>query len=132
MWSARCVAVTQSGENNDMRHTFQQKADSIEDCLRKICRVYGGEDENPYEIDALSEDDREIQCLRYHLWDVERSIMESPAYWRFLIIENHGSIPQNSESLARRIYDYAANQKLELMKEMCIDLSETYKRIMNK
>lgn len=62
------------------------------------------------------------------LMAVERSILERPGYWRFLIIENHGSLPCDDESIARKIYDYAVKVKLDKLSEMGFNLRDTYRR----
>ena len=100
----------------------------IEDYLNDLCKVYRGEEDNPHDINATCEDKRVIQILRYHLWDVEKSVMERPGYWRFLVIEHHGSLPGDDESIAQRIYDYAVKKKLERVKEFGIDLTGLYYR----
>lgn len=100
----------------------------IEDYLKDLCIVYRGEEDNPHDVNALIDDERTIQFLRYHLWDVERSILERPGYWRFLIIENHGSLPGDDESIARKIYDYAVKVKLDKLSEMGFNLRDTYRR----
>lgn len=84
--------------------------------------------DNPHDVNALVEDDRAIQILKYNLWDVERSILEAAAIWRFLYIEEKGSLPVDDESIARKIYDFAVKKKLERVKEFGIDLSGIYER----
>ena len=82
----------------------------IEDYLKELCIIYRGEI-------ASMDDDRAIQILKYNLWDVERSILEMPATWRYLYLEEKGSLPIDDESIARKIYDYAVKKKLERVKE---------------
>ena len=53
-----------------------------------------------------------IQILRYHLWDVERSILETPGTWRYLYLEEKGSLPVDDESIARKLYDFAVKKNL--------------------
>ena len=80
MLLSRYVVVAINGVNN-MRtswRTIQPKG--IEDYLNDLCKVYRGEEDNPHDINATCEDERVIQILRYHLWDVEKSVMESAAY----------------------------------------------------
>ena len=101
----------------------------IEDYLIDLCKVYRGEEDNPHDVTALIDEERAIQFLRYHLWDVERSVLERPGYWRFLVIENHGSLPTDDESIAKRIYDYAVKTKLDKLSDMGIDLRGIYKRL---
>ena len=73
--------------------------------------------------------ERKIQILRYHLWDAERSILETPGSWRFLYLEEKGSLPTDDESIARKLYDFAVKKKLERVKEFGIDLRPIYERI---
>ena len=101
----------------------------IEDYLKDICKIYRGEEDNPHDINATNEEERSIQILKYHLWDVEKSVMERPGYWRFLVIEHHGSLPADDESIAQRIYDYAVKMKFDRLSEMGINLKDVYKRI---
>jgi hypothetical protein len=84
--------------------------------------------DNPHDVNALLDEERAIQFLRYSLWDVERSIIETPASWRYLYLEEKGSLPADDEAIARRIYDFAVRQKLERVKESGIDLTEIYSR----
>lgn len=111
-----------------MRHAFKEQDKGIEDYLRDLCRIYRGEEDNPHDVNAMTDDERAIQFLRYHLWDVERSVIENPGYWRFLILENYGSIPADDESIARRIYDYAVKAKLDRLAEMGCRIYDLYKR----
>ena len=100
----------------------------IEDYLKDLCLIYRGEMDNPHDVNALLDEERAIQFLRYSLWDVERSIIETPASWRYLYLEEKGSLPADDEAIARRIYDFAVRQKLERVKESGIDLTEIYRR----
>ena len=100
----------------------------IEDYLKDLCLIYRGEMDNPHDVNALLDEERAIQFLRYSLWDVERSIIETPASWRYLYLEEKGSLPADDEAIARRIYDFAVRQKLERVKESGIDLTEVYRR----
>lgn len=89
----------------------------IEDYLKDLCIIYRGEIDNPHDVNASMDDERAIQILKYNLWDVERSILEMPATWRYLYLEEKGSLPIDDESIARKIYDYAVKKKLERVKE---------------
>ena len=100
----------------------------IEDYLKDLCLIYRGEIDNPHDVNAFMDDERAIQILKYNLWDVERSILEMPATWRYLYIEEKGSLPTDDESIARKIYDYAVKKKLERVKEFGIDLTGLYYR----
>ena len=100
----------------------------IEDHLKDLCLIYRGEVDNPHDVNALMDEERAIQFLRYNLWDVERSILETPASWRHLYLEEKGSLPVDDESIARKIYDFAVKKKLERVKEFGIDLTGVYER----
>ena len=86
------------------------------------------------QVDPLLEElhriDKETERLglRAFVWDVEKSILEMPATWRYLYLEEKGSLPADDESIARRIYDYAVKKKLERVKEFGIDLTGLYSR----
>lgn len=43
-----------------------------------------------------------------------------PATWRYLYLEEKGSLPTDDEYIARKIYDYAVKKKLERVKELSI------------
>lgn len=101
----------------------------IEDHLKDLCKIYRGEEDNPHDVNALLDEERAIQFLKYSLWDVERSILENPATWRYLYLEEKGSLPMDDEAIARKIYDYAVKRKLEKVKEFGIDLSPVYERL---
>ena len=77
-------------------------------------------------------EERAIQFLKYHLWDAERCILENPGEWRYLVLEDYGSLPCDLKAAARRIYDYAVRQKLERIKELGFDLTEIYERLTKK
>ena len=129
MLLSRYVVVAINGVNN-MRtswRTIQPKG--IEDYLKDLCKVYRGEEDNPHDVNATNDDERVIQFLRYHLWDIEKSVMERPGYWRYLVIEHHGSLPSDDESIATKIYDYAVKVKLDRLSDMGFNLRETYKRL---
>ena len=100
----------------------------IEDYLKDLCLIYRGEMENPHDVNALVDEERAIQILKYSLWDVEKSILEMPATWRYIYLEEKGSLPADDESIARRIYDYAVKKKLDRVKEFGIDLTGLYSR----
>ena len=100
----------------------------IEDYLKDLCKVYRGEEDNPHDVNATNDEERAIHFLKYHLWDVEKSVTERPGYWRYLLIEHYGSLPCDDESIARKIYDYAVKVKLDKLYEMGVNLRETYRR----
>lgn len=112
-----------------MTHPKPTPYRGIEDCLKDLCLIYRGEIDNPHDVNALTEDERAIQILRYNLWDVERSILETPGTWRFLYLEEKGSLPCDDESIARKIYDFAVKKKLERVKEFGLDLTPVYERM---
>lgn len=112
-----------------MKHMKPTQPKGIEDHLKDLCKVYRGEEDNPHDVNALIDEERAIQFLRYHLWDVERSVLERPGYWRFLVIEHNGSLPADDEAIAQRIYDYAVKVKLDKLSEMGIDLNGIYRRL---
>ena len=64
----------------------------IEDHLKDLCLIYRGEIDNPHDVNALMDEERMIQILKYSLWDVERSILEAPASWRYLYLEEKGKL----------------------------------------
>lgn len=126
---AQC-AVAAINDVNNMRTSWKStEPKGIEDHLKDLCKIYRGEEDNPHDVNALLDEERAIQFLKYSLWDVERSILENPATWRYLYLEEKGSLPMDDESTARRIYDYAVKRKLEKVKEFGIDLSPIYERI---
>ena len=104
----------------------------IEDHLKDLCIVYRGEMDNPHDVNALLDEERAIQFLRYSLWDVERSIIETPASWRYMYLEEKGSLPADDEAIARKIYDFAVKKKLERVKEFGIDLTAVYHRFVRQ
>ena len=104
----------------------------IEDHLKDLCIVYRGEMDNPHDVNALLDEERAIQFLRYSLWDVERSIIETPASWRYLYLEEKGSLPADDEAIARKIYDFAVKKKIERVKEFGIDLTSVYQRFVRQ
>ena len=129
MSSDTCAEAIRSGVNS-MRKSYRSIAPKgIEDYLRELCVIYRGEMDNPHDITAANNEERAIQFLRFHLWDVEKSILETPGKWRYLILEEYGSIPVEASAMARRIYDYAVKAKLDRLAEMGINLTEIYKRI---
>ena len=101
----------------------------IEDYLKDLCVIYRGEVDNPHDVNAILDEERKIQILRYHRWDAERSILETPGSWRFLYLEEKGSLPTDDESIARKLYDFVVRKKLERVKEFGIDLTDIYERI---
>ena len=88
--------------------------------------------DNPHDVNAMLDDESAIQFLKYNLWDVERSILETPGTWRYLYIEEKGSLPADDEAIARKIYDFAVKKKLERVKEYGIDLFVVYERFRTK
>ena len=114
---------------NDMRTSWRStQPKGIEDHLKDLCLIYRGEMDNPHDVNALLDEERAIQFLRYSLWDVERSIIETPGSWRYMYLEEKGSLPADDEAIARKIYDYAVKKKLERVKEFGIDLTAVYQR----
>ena len=129
MSSATCVEAIKSGENSMKKSYRSIEPKGIEDYLRELCVIYRGEMDNPHDVNAIIDEERKIQILRYHLWDVEKSVLENPGEWRYLIIEEYGSIPIEESAMAKRIYDYAVKAKLDRLAEMGINLTEVYRRI---
>ena len=129
MLPALCVVAVINGVNS-MRTSFRSiEPKGIEDYLKDLCLIYRGEMDNPHDVNALVDEERAIQFLKYNLWDVERSILETPGTWRYLYIEEKGSLPLDDEAIARKIYDFAVKKKLELVKEFGIDLTDVYARL---
>ena len=129
MLSALCVAAVTNGVSN-MRTSWRSiEPKGIEDHLKDLCLIYRGEIDNPHDVNALMDEERMIQILKYSLWDVERSILEAPASWRYLYLEEKGSLPVDDEAIARKIYDYAVKKKIEHVKEFGIDLTGVYERL---
>ena len=128
MSSAQCAVATANGANR-MRTSWRSlEPKGIEDYLKDFCKAYRGEEDNPYDVNATDDEERAIQFLRYHMWDIEKSIMEQPGYWRYLVIEHHGSLPCDDESIARKIYNFAVKVKLDRLSEIGINLNEIYRR----
>ena len=117
---------------NIMRTSFRSiEPKVIEDYLKDLCLIYRGEIDNPHDVNAMIDEERAIQFLKYNLWDVERSILETPGTWRYLYLEEKGSLPADDEAVARRIYDFAVKKKLERVKEFGIDLTALYSRFIS-
>ena len=132
MSSATCVEAIKSGVNSMKKSYRSIEPKGIEDYLRELCVIYRGEMDNPHDVNALLDEERAIQFLRYSLWDVERSIIETPASWRYLYLEEKGSLPTDDEAIARKIYDFAVKKKLERVKEFGIDLTSVYQRFVTQ
>ena len=129
MLPALCAVAVINGVNS-MRTSFRSiEPKGIEDYLKDLCLIYRGEMDNPHDVNALLDEERAIQFLKYNLWDVERSILETPGTWRYLYIEEKGSLPLGDEAIARKIYDFAVKKKLERVKEFGIDLTVVYARL---
>ena len=118
---------------NDMRTSWRStQPKGIEDHLKDLCLIYRGEMDNPHDVNALLDEERAIQFLRYSLWDVERSIIETPASWRYLYLEEKRSLPADDEAIARKSYDFEVKKKLERVKEFGIDLTSVYQRFVRQ
>jgi len=131
MLLAACAEVIPSGVSK-MRKSYRSvEPKGIEDYLKDLCVIYRGEIDNPHDINATMDEERKIQILRFHLWDIEKSILETPGSWRYLYLEEKGSLPVDDESIARKLYDFAVKKKLERVKEFGIDLTGIYERIKN-
>ena len=129
MSSATCAEAIKTGENKMKTSWRSIDPKGIEDYLKDLCVIYRGEEDNPHDVNAILDEERKIQILRYHLWDAERSILETPGSWRFLYPEEKGSLPTDDESIASKLYDFAVKKKLERVKEFGIDLTDIYERI---
>ena len=129
MSSVTCAEAIKTGENKMKTSWRSIEPKGIEDYLKDLCVIYRGEVDNPHDVNAILDEERKIQILRYHLWDAERSILETPGSWRFLYLEEKGSLPTDDESIARKLYDFAVKKKLERVKEFGIDLRPIYERI---
>ena len=125
------VAAT-NGVNNMRTSWRSTQPKGIEDHLKDLCLIYRGEMDNPHDVNALLDEERAIQFLRYSLWDVERSIIETPGSWRYMYLEEKGSLPADDEAIARKIYDFAVRKKLERVKEFGIDLTAVYQRFVKQ
>ena len=129
MLPALCAVAVINGVNS-MRTSFRSiEPKGIEHYLKDLCLIYRGEMDNPHDVNALLDEERAIQFLKYNLWDVERSILETPGTWRYLYIEEKGSLPLDDEAIARKIYDFAVKKKLVRVKEFGIDLTDVYARL---
>ena len=122
------MAAAVIGESNMRTSWRSTEPKGIEDHLKDLCLIYRGEMDNPHDVNALMDEERAIQFLKYNLWDVERSIMETPGSWRYLYLEEKGSLPVDDALIARKIYDFAVRKKLERVKQFGIDLTSIYER----
>ena len=132
MSSATFAEAIKTGENSMKTSWRSIEPKGIEDYLKDLCVIYRGEVDNPHDVNAILDEERKIQILRYHLWDAERSILETPGSWRFLYLEEKGSLPVDDESIALKLYDFAVKKKLERVKEFGIDLTDVYERTRRK
>lgn len=48
--------------------------------------------------------------------------------WKYLYLEEKGSLPVDDASIARKIYDFAVKKKLERVKSFGINLTGIYER----
>ena len=129
MSSSTYVEAIQYGVS-DMRKSYRSiEPKGIEDYLRDLCIIYRGEMDNPHDVNAIIDEERKIQILRYHLWDAERSLLETPGSWRYMYIEEKGSVPVDDECFACKLYDFVVRKKLERVKEFGIDLTAIYERM---
>ena len=86
-----------------MRTSFRSiEPKGIEDYLKDLCLIYRGEMDNPHDVNAMLDEERAIQFLKYNLWDVERSILETPGTWRYLYIEEKAACLQMMRPLPAR------------------------------
>ena len=122
------MAAAVIGESNMRTSWRSTEPKGIEDHLKDLCLIYRGEMDNPHDVNALMDEERAIQFLKYNLWDVERSIMETPGSWRYLYLEERGTVPVDDALIARKIYDFAVRKKLERVKQFGIDLTSIYER----
>lgn len=122
------MAAAVIGESNMRTSWRSTEPKGIEDHLKDLCLIYRGEMDNPHDVNALMDEERAIQFLKYNLWDVERSIMETPGSWRYLYLEERGTLPVDDALIARKIYDFAVRKKLERVKQFGIDLTSIYER----
>ena len=97
--------------------------------LYGVCVIYRGKIDNPHDVNAIMDEERKIHIIRFHLWNAERSILETHGSWRYLYLEDKGSLPADDESIARKLYDFAVKKKLERVKEFLIDLIPLYNSV---
>ena len=116
MFYVKCAVVAINGVSSMRTSWRSTEPKGIEDHLKDLCLIYRGEMDNPHDVNALMDEERAIQFLKYNLWDVERSIMETPGSWRYLYLEEKGSLPVDDALIARKIYDFAVRKKLERVK----------------
>lgn len=103
--------------------------ESVEDHLRARCRFYDGERmTNPYDITSSVPEDRAVEILKFHLWDVEKSVMDDPGLWRERLILAKGGIPSEASEAAKAIYEFAVKVKLEILRSFGTDLIDTYRK----
>lgn len=112
-----------------MKHLAPKPYKGVEDYLRDLCKIYRGEEDNPHDVNSLMDEERMIQFLKYHLWDAERSVLENPGEWRLYILGQYGSLPTDSEAVAKKLYQCAVKAKLEKLKEIGINLFPIYERL---
>ena len=129
MSSATCAEAIKSGVNNMKKSYRSIEPKGLEDYLRELCVIYRGEMDNPHDVNAIIDEERAIQFLKFHLWDVEKSLLETPGSWRHMYIKEKGSLPVDDESIARKLYDFVVRKKLERVKEFGIDLIPLYNSV---
>lgn len=129
MSSATCAEAIKSGVNSMKKSYRSIEPKGLEDYLRELCVIYHGEMDNPHDVNAIIDEERAIQFLKFHLWDVEKSLLETPGSWRYMYIDEKGSLPVDDETIARKLYDFVVRKKLERVKEFGIDLIPLYNSV---
>lgn len=102
----------------------------LEETILSLCKLYHGEDCNPYEVDSPDYNERMLQFFKYNIYDAERSLSENTAHWKYLLMQEKGGSFSSEDTLAKALYRYAMEKKLSAMKEMTgCDFREMWERL---
>ena len=76
MLLAPCAVETVIGVSSMKKSWKSTQPKGIEEYLKDLCLIYRGEMDNPHDVNALLDEERAIQFLRYSLWDAVKKKLE--------------------------------------------------------
>lgn len=91
-----------------------------------LCRVYKGEDVNPYNYSGLSADKWAKEYLLFNVWDAEYSVVYNFDWWREVWETQNKSLSLTSDEKTEEIYKLAIVDKFRKMQRSDIDFVKMY------
>lgn len=94
--------------------------------VQGLCKLYKGEDTNPYNPDNVPQSEWAKEYLKFQIWDAEYSVVKGFEWWYDMWKRQRPKQLADNEEKAEEVYKLAIFDKLQKMKREDIDFQAMY------